>query len=125
VAVSAALAVAGCGSKDFPNDPRPPAPIEVTAKVGSNRVVVSPSKFGAGLVNFTVANLSDSPARFTVSGPQDGATTEIEPGAPAYLKIAMPEGVYQATAGDASKAQPASIEVGPTRPSSENQLLLP
>jgi hypothetical protein len=125
LAASVALAVAGCGSKDFANEPRPPAPLEVSAKVGSHRVVVSPNKFGAGLVNFTVANLSDSPVRFTVSGPRDGATGDIEPGAPAYLKLAMPTGVYQATAGDTAKARPASIKVGPTRKTSQNQLLLP
>ena len=37
-----ALTAAGCGSDDHPNDPRPPAPIEVTAKVDNDVVQVCP-----------------------------------------------------------------------------------
>jgi hypothetical protein len=127
VAIPAALAAAvfaGCGAEDFPNNPRPPEPIEVSARVDSQRVQVSPNEFGAGLVNFTVANLSGAPVRFTVSGPTDGSTVEIQPGAPDYLKMALKEGTYQVTAGK-SKIRPATIQVGPERKSSQNDLLLP
>ena len=82
--VLVAGSLAACGSKDFPNDPRPPAPIEVSAKVDSKKVVVSPDRFGAGLVTFTVANLSNSPVRFTIDGTSKKvSTSEIQPGTPA------------------------------------------
>jgi hypothetical protein len=123
-ATLAAVLVAGCGAKDFPNNPRPPAPIEVSARVDSQRVQISPNKFGAGLVNFTVANLSGSPVRFNVSGPTNGSTVEIQPGAPDYLKMKLEEGTYRATASKA-KIRPATIKVGPERKSSQNDLLLP
>jgi hypothetical protein len=124
VAVLPALALAACGSSDFPNDPRPPEPKEISAKVDSKRVVVSPKKIGAGLVVFTVANLSDSPIRFTVSGQKsEASTTEIEPGSPANLKIDLHEGDYQASAGQG--VQPTTLTVGPERNSSQNRLLLP
>jgi hypothetical protein len=123
--IVAALALGACGSKDFANEPRPPAPIEVTAKVDSSKVVVSPSKFGAGLVTFTIANLSDSPVRFTLSGPTDAASEEIQPGTPANLKVNLAEGDYQATAGSGVNVKPAKVTVGPERKSSQNKLLLP
>jgi hypothetical protein len=123
--ILAALSLGACGSSDFPNDPRPPAPIEVTAKVGAGQVQVSPDHFGAGLVTITIANLSDSPVRFTLSGPRDAATPPIQPGAPANLKLDLPEGSYEATAGGGGSSQPARVSVGPERKSSQNQLLQP
>ncbi len=116
--------LAGCGAKDFPNNPRPPTPLEVSAKVDSQRVQVSPDRFGAGLVNFTVANLSSSPITFNVTGPTRGSTTEIQPGAPDYLRINMKEGTYRVAASK-PRIKPATIKVGPERPSSQNTLLEP
>jgi hypothetical protein len=124
VAIPVAVAVAGCGSKDFQNDPRPPVPAEITARIDAKTVQVSPDKIGAGLANFTVANLSHSPERFQVSGETEGVTDEIDPGAVTYLKISLKEGAYRASApGSGIKAQ--SIQVGPERKSSQNDLLLP
>ena len=125
LAIPAALSLGACGSSDFPNDPRPPAPIEVTAKIDSGQVQVSPNHFGAGLVTFTIANLSNSPVRFTLTGPRDAATLPIQPGAPANLKVNLPEGSYQATAGGGGKPRSATVKVGPERKSSQNQLLQP
>ena len=117
-------ALAGCGATSNPNDPRPPAQLEVSASVDSLKVQVSPDKFGGGTVNFTVANLSGAPIRFSVSGPKKASTVEIQPGAPDYLKMNLTEGTYQASVGK-SKIKPAKIKVGPERPSSQNQLELP
>jgi hypothetical protein len=123
LAMSTALTLGACGSSDFANDPRPAAPIEVTARVASGQVEVSPDHFGAGLINFTIANLSKSPVRFTLSGPKDVATPPIQPGDPASLKLNLPQGNYQATAGHAAQTVP--VKVGPERNSSANQLLQP
>jgi len=123
LAVSAALTLGACGSSDFANDPRPAAPIVVTATVASGRVDVSPDRFGAGLINLTIANLSDSPVRFTLSGPKDAATPPIQPGDPANLKLNLPQGSYQATAGHGGQTVP--VEVGPERDNSSSQLLQP
>jgi hypothetical protein len=121
----ATLSLGACGSSDFANDPRPAAPIEVTAKVDSKEVQVSPNKFGAGVIDFTVANLSQSPVRFTLSGPKDASSPEIQPGSPGYLKVQLPEGSYQVTAGSGVRVKPASVTVGAKRKSSQNKLLLP
>ena len=124
VASLAAVAVAGCGASSNPNDPRPPAQLEVSASVNPEKVQISPDKFGAGVVNFTVANLSGSPITFSVDGPKKASTAQIQPGAPDYLKMNLSEGTYRATVGN-SRIKPATIKVGPERPSSQNQLLLP
>jgi hypothetical protein len=118
------VVVAGCGSSDFPNDPRPPTPIEVSAKVDSHQVQISPDKFGAGLANITIANLSRSPITLNVSGPTDGSTTQIQPGTPDSLRMSMKEGTYRVTASK-GKIRPATIKVGPERQSSQNKLLEP
>jgi hypothetical protein len=134
LATLAALSLGACGSEDFTNEPpRAAAEIEVTARVDQREVVVSPNHFGAGLVNFTIANFSDSPARFTLSGPKDAASQPIPPGAPASgqeptvvnLKVELPEGSYEASAGGGASAQPDTVEVGPERQSSRDKLLLP
>lgn len=125
----AALALAGCGgSDDFANDPRPPAPIVVTAKVDDQKVVLSPKDFGAGLVNFTVSNQSEDPVRLTLVGPAPEANKEsgeIPPNSVGNLKAAVVEGDYEVNGGERSDARPALITVGPERESSKGDLLLP
>jgi hypothetical protein len=119
-----AVSVAACGEDDFKNNPRPPAQIEVSANVTKQRVQVSPTKFGAGLVNFTVANLSGEPIRFSVTGPKRASTVEIQPGAPDSLKMNLTEGTYEASASRPG-IRSTTLRVGPERASSQNELLLP
>ena len=118
------VAVTGCGSSDFPNDPRPPTPIEVSARVDSQRVQVAPDRFGAGLVNFTIANISSGPVTFDVTGPTKGSSADIQPGTPDSLRMSMKEGTYRVTASK-PKIRPTTIKVGPERKSSQNKLLEP
>ena len=123
LAMSMPLTLGACGSSDFTNAPRAAAPIVVTARVTTREVEVSPDHFGAGLINFTIANLSNSPVRFTLSGPKDAATPPSQPGNPANLKLNLTQGSYQATAGHGGQTVP--VKVGPERNSSQNQLLEP
>jgi hypothetical protein len=127
-AVVLAAGFSACGSSDFANDPRPAAPIEITANVTTDQVIVSPNKVGGGLANFTISNQSDSPVRFTLVGPapQDNlATNEIPPGGVGNLKASLQEGDYEATAGEHARVKPDTIAVGAERKSSQNDLLLP
>ena len=125
VAVLATGVAAGCGSEDHPNDPRPPAPIEVTAKVDDEKVDVQPSKFGAGLVVMTISNQSGDPVEIGVDGPTGGTGPTIAPGQPGNFKFNFEEGEYIVSAGGSSKARDATLVVGPERASSQNDLLLP
>jgi hypothetical protein len=122
------LATAGCGSDDFENNPRPPAPDELTAKVDDESVLMSPAEVGAGLVVITVSNQSRDPINLTLVGPapeDNAASGEIAPGGVGSLKATLVEGEYEVNAGETSKVKPAQLEVGPERETSQNDLLLP
>ena len=118
------LVVAGCGRSDFKNDPRPPVPAEVSAKISSQGVAVSPREFGAGLVNFTVANLTNETGSLVIQGPVEAASPDIAPGDTGTVKVNMKTGSYEASVNGFTVA-PFAFTVGPERPSGQNQLLLP
>ena len=120
-----ALTAAACGEDDFANEPRPPAPIEVTAAIDDKSVNVSPSKFGAGLVTITISNQSEEPTSLNLDGPTTATSDDIVPGGTGSIKTALEEGEYEASAGAEIAVRPQKIEVGPERESSQNDLLLP
>ncbi|MGH2994521.1 MAG: hypothetical protein ACRDL1_13450 [Solirubrobacterales bacterium] len=121
-----ALAVVGCGAEDRRNEPRPPSPAEVSAKVGEDKVVVSPSRFGAGLAVFSISNQTDDIVQLALEGPTEAVSAPIEAGSVTdTFKVPMLEGEYAVSAGEESRARPAELLIGPKRPSSQNELLLP
>ena len=120
----AALAVAGCGRDDFENEPRPPVAAEIGIKIGNGDVAVSPAEFGAGLVNFTIANFEDSPAVLQIEGPVDAVSEEIPPNGNLQLKTELETGEYEASA-EGVDVKPFEFTVGEERESGQNDLLLP
>jgi hypothetical protein len=120
----AVLVVAGCGRNDFENNPRPPIPAEISVKVATDGVVVSPREFGAGLANITVANLTNETGSLAISGPVDATSNPIGPGDADTLKVEMKSGSYEASV-DGFAVAPFNFTVGPERPSGQNDLLLP
>ncbi|HEX3563436.1 MAG TPA: hypothetical protein VHU24_11405 [Solirubrobacterales bacterium] len=123
-ALVAVLAIAGCGRNDFKNDPSPPVPAEVSVKIATDGVVVSPKEFGAGLVNFTAANLTNQTGSLTIRGPVSAETDAIGPGDTQTIKLQVKSGSYEASASGIG-VRPFSFTVGPERPTAQNQLLLP
>ena len=124
IALVTALVVAGCGRNDFKNDPRPPVPAEVSVKIAKDGVAVSPKEFGAGLVNFTIANLTTDTGTLAIHGPVDASSTEIPPAGTGTIKVDMKSGSYEASVSGVA-VRPFSFTVGPERPSGQNDLLLP
>jgi hypothetical protein len=124
VVAALALLAAGCGRDDFKNDPRPPVPLEVTVSIEDEGVAVSPAGFGAGLVNFTISNLTKEPASLEFIGPTDVTSQEIPPAGNAILKTTMEEGNYEIVSS-IEDSRPASVKVGPERESGQDELLLP
>jgi hypothetical protein len=129
----ATLALAGCGSdEDYANRPRPPAPINVTANVSERGITVSPNTFGAGPVEFIIANLTESAQEITIETEELGGsepglrqtTRPINPSGTATLKVDMREGEYEMSA-DGVGIEPAAIEVEGERESAQNELLQP
>jgi hypothetical protein len=124
IALVTALVVAGCGRNDFKNDPRPPVPAEISVKIAKDGVAVSPKEFGAGLVNFTIANLTTDTGTLAIHGPVDASSTEIPPAGTGTIKVDMKSGSYEASVSGVA-VRPFSFTVGPERPSGQNDLLLP
>jgi hypothetical protein len=119
-----AIAVSGCGRNDFENDPRPPVPAEISAKIATDGIVVSPRNFGAGLAIFTVANLTNQSGSLAIHGPVTAATGEIPPSGTGSVKVDLKSGSYEASA-DGIAVRPFQFKVGPERASAGNELLLP
>jgi hypothetical protein len=128
------VAFAGCGddSDEYGNKPRPPAPINVTAAIDSDRVRVSPRSFGSGPVVIIISNQSGSPQTVTFetnelggdSGGIQRSTREIASRSTGQLKVDPPEGSYLLTT-EAADIAPAELEVGERRESGQNELLQP
>jgi len=123
-AAIAALSLAACGGDDFENDPRPAVPEEVSVEIAEDGVVVSPSEFGAGLVNFTIVNLGDTSASLAIDGPISAESDEIAPQTNTTLKTDLRSGEYEAIAQGTSAAS-FEFSVGPDRESAQDELLLP
>jgi len=128
----ALLAVAGCGDDDdYANEPRPPAPIVVTAAITKDGVSVSPAKFGAGPINLIVTNQTETSQQITLEtrDTSGGAgitqsTGPINPRDTATLKADVPEGTYRVGV-DGDSIDAATLEVSAKRPSAQNELLQP
>jgi len=130
LAAAVALAIAGCGNNDhYANNPRPPAPIVVTAAISKDKVSVSPRRFGAGPVNLVITNQTEAAQQVTFQSAagQGGFTQQtgpINPSDTATLKADVPEGDAVVRVGGAG-ISPARIAVGPERKSAQNELLQP
>jgi len=122
--VAAAVAVAGCGAEDFPNEPRPASTIDLSAKIDDSKVTVAPSEVGAGQATVTISNQSDDEVALDFTGPSDRSTNAIPAGGVASVTLALDEGDYSIEP-DVSTIAGDSITVGSARPSSQNDLLLP
>ena len=132
VALCLAL-LAGCGDEDdYENEPRPPAPIVVSAAVTESRISVSPREFGAGPVNLIVTNQTERAQEITLETDEIGGTEPgiqqrtgpINPGDTASLKADLKQGTYR-VATDSQNIRAAAIDVGGSRPSAQNELLQP
>ena len=122
-ALCSAVTLAACGEEDFENSPRPPSPIELSARIGDDGVTVSPRDVGAGLATITISNQTPRAERLVLEGPTDEASDEIIAGGTGSLKIALEQGDYEVT--DGGGARITELVVGPERESSQNELGLP
>lgn len=132
-ALCAASVLSACGEEeDYKNEPRPPAPIVVSAAISDEKVSVSPRKFGAGPITLIVSNQTDDAQQITLEtdelgGTQAGVrqrTGPINPGDTASIKADLRTGRYR-VAVEGNGIEPAAVRVGRSRPSSQNELLQP
>src|SRR5436190_21403764 len=92
--VVAAVAIAGCGAESHPNEPPPPAPLELSAKIDDRNVVVVPDAVGAGLVNMTISNQSADEVQLAFDGPTSAQSPEIPAGGVGSVQFQLETGDY-------------------------------
>jgi hypothetical protein len=129
--IAAALALAACGSTtERRNEPRPPTRIVITGSISTDRVSVSPRRFGAGPVSLIVANLTDTSQQVTLeTAGRDHPglrqqTAPINPRDTAELRADLGTGRYTVKVSGGGIAA-ATLRVGRPRPSAQNDLLQP
>jgi hypothetical protein len=127
VLCAAALTTTACGNNsDDRTELRPPVPINISVEIGTSRVTASPAKFGAGPIALLVSNQSGASQTLTIDGPQVRQSVgPINPQDTATLKVSVGSGEFTLAADQASGLKATKLEVGPARPSAQNQLLLP
>lgn len=148
LALPLALFAAGCGAEDHPNEPRPPQAVEVTASISDTRLSVEPSKVGYGdsdepmsqnvdqpqeelsssrplTVSFTVSNLTDYDTTLQIEGPAAEESPVVIAQGTNGFKLDLPTGEYFVVAAGVPGTPETAFSIGPQRPSSQNDLLLP
>jgi hypothetical protein len=127
------LLVVGCGSStSHKNKLKPPEPINVTASVSNRKVSVSPNAFGAGPIVLIITNQTARQQDVTLEtralngkpGIKQSTGPIVPEGGTAQLQVNVSQGNYRLSTDDDS-VSPATIAVGSSRPSSQNELLQP
>ena len=79
------------------------------------------------VVSFTISNTTNTDTVLEIhgSGGFEKRSGNVVAQGPATYKVGLPTGHYSLSAADLPGAKPASLEVGPKRVSSQNDLLLP
>ena len=130
-AVPFTLLASGCGEEDdYANEARPPTPIVVSAAITDGRVSISPRQFGAGPVTLIITNQTERAQEVTLEtneiGGESGGIRQtsgpINPGDTASVKAELDRGTYRVGVQGGGSA---SLKVGSSRPSAQDELLQP
>jgi hypothetical protein len=130
----AAMAVGvmgGCGDDDdFENDPRPPVPAQLSGVITDSEVSVQPREIGAGPIVLIVSNQTQQSHTVTLEGPSGSEEVgPINPLDTGRIQHNLTQGTYEIRAGSDRAVEKeigaAKLTVGPPRPSSSNDVLLP
>ena len=128
----AAVLLAGCGDdEDFKNEARAPVRLDLTGVIQQDKVTVSPADdLGAGPFELTISNQTDETHTVTLEGEslrQEAGS--VEPSDTLTFRQTLESGTYEVRAGSEQaqrqEIEPAVLEIGPERPDSNSDLLLP
>ena len=125
------LVLGGCGGDDdFKNEPRPPVPIQLSGVITEDEVSVQPKKLGAGPIVLIVSNQTDRAHTITLDGPSGREEVgPVNPQDTGRIQHNLEQGSYEVRAGSDQAVEeeiaPAELAVGPKRPSSSGDVLLP
>src|SRR3954453_17298665 len=78
---TAAYTAAGCGgSSQFKNEPRAPAPVQLTGVIRDDKLTVSPDRVGAGPIIIFISNQTQQAHTVTLDG--GDPKSQVAPGHP-------------------------------------------
>lgn len=117
----AAISLGGCVDEEYQNKPRPPVAKTLSAFVGEDQIAYSPKQFGAGPTRFVITNQTGVNQKVTVSTDRLERSVSIEPQQTSEFKMTIEPG-YLSIDADKSAADAAELEIGPERPSAQNDL---
>ena len=129
--VASALVLGACGSdEEFKNDPRPPIPVQLSGVITESEISVDPSALGAGPIVLIVSNQTDQAHTVTLEGPSGREEVgPINPQDTGRIQHNLAQGSYEVRAGSNEamerEIEPAKLAIGPKRPSSSGDVLLP
>lgn len=128
--VIVAALIAGCGEDDFKREARAPVRLALTGVIQDDKVTVSPAKIGAGPVEITISNQTDSTRTITLEG--ESITEQqgpVPPGDTGTIQKTLEPGSYEVRAGSEKavrkEIQPAVLTIGRERGNANNEVLLP
>ena len=130
-AIVGTLLLGGCGGDDdFANEPRPPIPLQLSGVITESEVSVDPSELGAGPIVLIVNNQTDEAHSVILEGPSGREEVgPINPQDAGRIQHNLEQGSYEVRAGSERAMEreitPAELKVGPKRPSSSDEVLLP
>ncbi len=132
-AVLCVAVLAGCGSEDFQNKPRPASALEITGVIQKDKVTISPDQFGAGPILLAISNQTEEAPTVTLmraracasaSGRRPAPHGQHASAAPTRTR-APTQGAPPRQEAGAQEIQPAELDVGESRGDSSDQLLQP
>jgi hypothetical protein len=149
VAGAIALAVAGCGSQEHPNEGRPQPPTRVSVTLTTRAITMQPPRIAFGPepsqqipqnqhagqpqvhskapldVVFVAANMTTSDSKLELRGPTDATSGPLVANGNGSFQASLPTGSYAVRAAGIPGSKPVKFTVGPYRSSSQNNVLLP
>jgi hypothetical protein len=144
-----ALTVAGCGSQEHANEPRPQPPTRVSVTLTPRTITMQPPRIAFGPepsqqipqnqhagqpqihskapldVVFVAANLTNASSKLELHGPKNATSGPLVANGNGTFQASLPTGAYVVRAAGIAGAKPVRFTVGPYRSSSQNDVLLP
>lgn len=135
VLAAGAVVMTGCASNSgYDNRLRPAATLQVGANIGADVIAAAPRQLGAGRVRIVATNQSGASQVLTITGTSEAtgrdrglrqSTAPISPQGTATLSVDLNRQGQYTLRVRSSKIKPAQLEIGPPRPSAQNDLLTP
>lgn len=144
-----ALAAAGCGASNHPNEARPAVSARISVTISPKAVIVQPGSVGDSpeanqqipqnegqpqprikvkeplAVTIVAANQTGDDTHLVIRGRKKLESETVFARSPATIPASLPSGSYTVLAAGLPGARPGHFTVGPFRASSQNDLLLP